>query len=188
MKFNGIIVVIGPETDAIYCDQSISTEYYANICYDPMPQEKIKVHQLDTSEIRLYRKRMKEETEYTHYTEAFIWTTSLLTSRGRLPKGTNLKAKIGLKSWPNLTRVENIPHMMQIAALLHKNTWSLLDITNKSDIPKNYVVAFYNAALALDMIQTDGEIANSAPLDLKMDKDKHKNRSFLSRFLKKITA
>ncbi len=186
MKFSGIIVVIDPETDRIYCDQSIFTGFYANICYEPMPQEKIKVHQLDKSEIRLYRKKMKENDDLTHYIEAFIWTSSLLTSKGRLPKDTNIKTKIGLTSWPNLTRVESIPHMMQIAALLHKNSWSLLEITNKSDIQNNYVVAFYNAALALDMIQSSGEATNSAPLDLKTGGNK--NRNFLSRLLKKLTA
>ncbi len=186
MKFNGIIVVIDPETDRIYCDQSIFTEYYANICYEPMPQEKIKVHQLDKSEIRLYRKKMDENTELTHYTEAFLWTASLLTSRGRLPKNTNMKNKIGLTAWPNLTRVEKIPHMMQIAALFNKNTWSLSELTTKSGIQKNYVTAFYNAALALDMIQTNGEVTDSVPLNLKTSNNN--NRSFLSRFLKKLTA
>lgn len=186
MKFNGIIVVIDPETDRIFCDQSISTEFYANVCYEPISQEKIKTHQLDKSEIRLYRKKMKENAELTHYIEAFVWTSSLLSSRGRLPKNTNIKTKVGLTSWPDLTRVENIPHMMQIAALFHKNTWSLLEITSKLDIQKNYVVAFYNAALALDMIETGGEVVNSTPLDLKTGDNK--NRSFLSRLLKKITA
>jgi hypothetical protein len=186
MKFSGIIVVIDPKTDRIYCDQTISTTYYANICYEPLARDKIKVHQLDQSEIRLYRKKMKEDAEHTHFTEAFIWTSSLLTSRGRLPKNTNIKTQLGLKTWPDLTRVENIPHMMKIAALFHKNTWSLLEITKKSDIQQNYVIAFYNAALALDMIETDGEAADSAPLNLKTSGNK--NRSFLSRFLKKITA
>jgi len=186
MKFNGFIIVIDPELDRIYCDRDISSDFYANICYELIPLEKIKVHQLDKSEIRLYRKKMKEDAVHTHYIEAFIWTSSLLTSRGRLPKNTNMKNKIGLTSWPNLTRVEAIPHMMQIAALFHKNTWSLFELINKSDIQKNYVIAFYNAALALDVIQIDGETTNSTPLDLKTNNKKH--RSFLSRFLKKLTA
>ena len=187
MKFHGIIVVIDPESDRIYCDQSISTEYFANLCFEPMVKEKIKAHKLDKSEIRLYSKKINENTENTYDTEAFIWTLSLLTSRGRLPKNTNTKAKIGLINWPNLTRVEQIPHMMQVAALFHKDTLSLLDIANNSGISKNYVIAFYNAVLALDMIKIDEEAEHySAPLDLKTGGNKNKN--FFSRFIKKITA
>ncbi len=186
LKFTGIIIVIDPETDRIYCDQSIFTEVYANVCYEPIVPEKIKIYDLDASELRLYRKKMDEDTELTHYTETFIWTTSLLTARGRLPKNTNLKSKLSLAAWPDLTRVEKIPHMMQIAAIFNMNNWSLLEIFNKSGISKEYVLAFYNAALALDMIENHETIISSESLDLK--KTDNKNRNLFSRFLKKITV
>ncbi len=186
IKFKGIITVIDPESDLIYCDQDIFTEFYANICHEKIDKSKVKIHQLDTSEKRLYSKKMKEENELTHSTEAFIWTTSLLTSKGRLPKNTKINGKVGLSSWPDLTRLESIPNMMQIAALLNKDEWSLSEIINKSGIAQKHVIAFYNAALALDMIENN-VTAKSATLDLKSAK-KNNNRSFFSKLLNKITA
>jgi hypothetical protein len=186
VKFMGIITVFDPEEDLVYCDQNIFTEFYANICHEKIDKNKVKIHQLDTSEKRLYSKKMREEDELTHSTEAFIWTTSLLTSKGRLPNKTNVNGKVGLSAWPDLTRLESIPNMMQIAALFHKDAWSLSEIIKKSGIAQKHVIAFYNAALALDMIENNGT-AKSATLDLKSGK-KNNNRSFFSKLLNKITA
>ena len=187
MKVNGMIIVINPESDLIYCEQSISSKQYSDFCYEPMVSNKIKVHKLDESETRLYNKKMDENVEYTHLTESFVWTTSLLTSRGRIPKGTNLKEALGLTTWPNLTRVESFPNMMQIAALFNKGTWSLLEITKKSDIPKNHVVAFYNAALALNIIESNGKSKASAKPNFN-NGNKKKSGSFFSRILSKLTT
>ena len=186
MKFNGIILVINPEADLIYCDQEVTSEFFAAVCYEPINKDKIKIHRLDTSEIRLYSKKMETEDDYTHSAEAFIWTTSLLTSRGRLPKNTNLKAQAKLKFWPNLTRLENIPNMMQVGALFHKPSGNLTDIISKSGLPQKYVIAFYNAALALDMIDNSGTISSSASPDTK--NENNKKRGVFSRLLKRVTA
>ena len=77
----------------------------------------------------------------------------LLTSRGRLPKDANITNKIGLKTWPNLTRLELVPHAMHMAAAFSKHPGSLLEISKWLKIQQRYVFAFYNAALYLDMIE-----------------------------------
>ena len=187
LKFNGIIIVIDHSVGMIYCDLSIYTDLYASACYETINQELIKVHNLDASEIRLYRKKMKEESEYAHSIESFIWTTSLLTARGRLLKYTEIDKKIGLKYWPNLTRLEQIPHAMQIAAVFYKQPGSLLEVSRWLNIEQRYIFAFYNAAHTLKMIELDPK-KTTGSLNFDNAKTVSKNRGFFSRLLKRITS
>ncbi len=186
LKFKDIIVVIDPKTDSIYCDESIFSDYYANICHAPINKNDIKIHQLDESEIRLYRNKIEAGDENAHSMESFIWTTSLVTHQGYLPVATDINKKIGLKYWPNLTRLESVPHAIQIAAIFHKYSKSLSEVTNEMDIPKKYIIAFYNAALSLDFIELDGRKLPSTSTTV--DSKPNKNRGFFSRFLKRLSA
>ena len=187
LKFSDTVIVIDIETDTIYCDISIYDNSYAEICFDTIDQTTIKIHSLDTSEIRQYRKLGDEEVNLAHSIEAFIWTTSLLTSRGRLPKGTNTQKVVGLKHWPNLTRLEKIPNVMQIAAIFYKHPGSLANIPLWLNINKNYIYAFYNAVLYLNMIESDENIKASSSLKNGAFK-KTKNSGFFSRLLKRINT
>lgn len=186
LKFKKIMIVIEPATDRIYCNHSIYSSEYANACFETLEKDKMKTHELDTSEIRLYRKKMQTEKDNTHTFEAFIWTTSLLTSRGRLPVGTDFNQNLELKYWPNLTRVENTPHMMQVAAMFHKQSSSLEKAPKDLGIPQKYVFAFYNAALSLDIIKS-GASDNNSP-SAENDEGMDKNKGFFSRLLKRISS
>jgi len=185
LKFKNIIIVIDIKQEAVYCDFSLMDEEYAEICFNIVDPSIIKIHTLDKSEIRLYRKKMIEEPKNTHSFEAFIWTTSLLIARGRLPENTDINQKIGIKYWPNLTRLESIPHAIQIAAALKKHPGSLLEVPRWLNLPQSAVFAFYNGALALDIIERDQQKLNSLK-DLNKKSNK-KNRGFFSRLLKRIT-
>ena len=188
IKFNNILVVIDPETDSVYCDESIFSKYYADVCHGSTNKTDIKVHNLDASEIRLYRNKIKAGSKRAHSIESFIWTTSLVTHCGYLPVGTDLNKKLDLKSWPNLTRLENIPHSIQIAAIFQKHSKSLAEITKELDIPKKYIISFYNATLSLDFI-TRASSAYSAPISpAKSVSKENKGRGFFSRFIKKLNT
>ena len=187
LKFKGHIIVVDHANDFIYCDHSIYTNQYAELCHNPIDAENIKVHELDSSEIRLYRKKAEEEPEHAHSIESFIWTTSLLTSRGRLLKYTDINKKVGLKYWPNLTRLELIPHAMQIAAVFYKHPGSLLEVSRWLKIEQRYVFAFYNAVLALKYIELDGNKLRSSSLDMEATSNT-KRRGFFSRLLKRIKS
>ncbi|HIQ14190.1 MAG TPA: hypothetical protein EYH38_01285 [Leucothrix sp.] len=187
LKFNNIIVVVLPDLQTIYCDTSIYKKPYANICFNPINHESIKIHYLDSSEIRLYRKIINEEVEFSHTFEAFIWTTSLLTSRGRLPQGTNIKKTIALKYWPDLTRIETIPHVMQIAAVFYKHPGCLRDMPDWLGIERRYIFAFYNAALSLKLIELDHKQLSLVARKSNTLK-KTQNRGFFSRLLKRINS
>ena len=187
LKFNGVIIVVIPDSQTIYCDMSIYNGSYAEVCFKPISQENIKIHYLDTSEIRQYRKAITEEPEFSHSFEAFIWTTSLLTSRGRLPHGTDLKRTVAIKYWPDLTRLETFPHIMQISAVFYKHPGSLRDIPTWLGIEQRYIYAFYNGVLSLKLMELDQK-----QLSLQTHKSssfkKNKNRGFFSRLLKRINT
>ncbi len=187
LKFNNIIIVVLPDLQTIYCDMSIYKSSYANICFNPISAENIKIHYLDSSEIRLYKNIINKEVELAHSFEAFTWTTSLLTARGRLPEGTDIKKRVALKYWPDLTRIETIPHVMQIAAVFYKHPGSLRDLPTWLGIEQRYIFSFYNAALSLKLIELDHKQVSLVARKNNALK-KTQNRGFFSRLLKRINS
>jgi hypothetical protein len=85
-----------------------------------------------------------------------LWQTALETSAGRLPVGVDPAATVYLKQWPNLTRLHRTPHALRIAALWATKGAGLLETAQSLKIAQRHVFAFYNAALALDLITEDG--------------------------------
>ena len=189
LKHDDIIIVIDTEFDSIYSNYTIDSDEYVNFCYETVNPENIKVHALDYSEVRLYRKKMETKLQNTHSIESFIWTTSLLTSRGRLLDNTDTTKPISLKTWPNLTRIENIPYAMNIAAVFSKHPGSLQDIPKWLNIPHRYVYAFYNGVLALEMVEFDSNKFKASKYDINNNPaNSSKERSFFSRLLKRLKA
>ncbi|MEE9327570.1 MAG: hypothetical protein V3U71_09775 [Cocleimonas sp.] len=187
MKYNDIAIVIDRTVDTIYCNHSIRSEEYAEYCYESLDPNRIKVFELDESEIRSYRTKMESSPNMAHSIESFIWTTSLLTSRGRLLTKTDINRTVSLKTWPDLTRLEQMPYTMQIAAVLSKIPASLEEIAAQLQIPQRYVFAFYNGALALDMIEFDPKKFRTSTFSLNDLSKKGKNRGFFGRLLKRLT-
>ena len=186
MKFNGIILVIDPASERIFCDQDVTTEFFASVCHEPMDHDKTKVHKLDESEIRLYNKKMSSENNYMHSVEAFVWTVSLLTSRGRLPQSTPLKARVQLMRLPNFAQLENTPYIAQIAELFKNPKGDLSDILLNSKLPQKYIVAFYNAALAVDVF--DGVKIHIPSQSTLGEKQTNKKQGLFSKLINKVTA
>ena len=85
-----------------------------------------------------------------------LWRAGMETGRGRLPNGVELRTTVYLKHWPNLTRLQRTPHALRIAALWAIRGASLLETTELLHISQRHVFAFYNAALAMDLITEDG--------------------------------
>ena len=184
LKIRSQLFIIDYNRDFVYHDRSIFTDEYAEVCQRTVNPAEIKIHDLDHSEQRLYQQKMIDDAEHCHTIDSFIWTTSMLISRGRLPKGTDINNKVGLKYWPNLTRLEQIPNGMQIAAVFYKHPGSLVEISNWLKIDQRYIFAFYNASLSLGLIELDSKKIRSNP-HLKALPKKNKNRGFFSRLLKR---
>lgn len=94
--------------------------------------------------------------------DATLWKLGMTTSKGRLPVGTDVNKVFYLKCWPNMTRLEHSPFSLRIAALLATRGATLLDTARILDIPQRYVFAFYNAALATDIVTEDGTMVRRA--------------------------
>ena len=86
--------------------------------------------------------------------------------------------------------MELMPHAMQIAAVFSKQPGSLLEISSWLNIEQRYVFAFYNAALALDMIETDSKNLNKSKLSFNAQntKSEKQERGFFSRLLKRLKS
>ncbi len=190
LKHDDFIIVINSDGDSIYCNYALDKEEFANFCFNTVNPDDFKIHELDYSEIKLYQTKSKENPEKAHSFEAFIWTVSLLTSRGRLLEHTDIKKKIGLKIWPNLTRIESFPHVMNIAAVFSKHPGSLKDVPQWLNIPQCYVFAFYNAAVALDMIEFNSNNLKSSKFAFKLNAfpEKNKERGFFGRLFQRLKS
>lgn len=190
IKYNDLIIVLDHSQASIYCNLPVTSDEYSETCFTEIDHKQIKVHDLDYSEVKLYRDKIEDNPDRSHSIESFIWSTSLLTSRGRLPAKTDVTKKIGLKMWPNLTRVELPPNAMQIAAVFSKNPGNLLEISEWIRVEQRYVFAFYNAALSLDMIELDSNKLKKVSFNLgkKNSKNKPEERSFFSRLLKRLKS
>ncbi len=189
IKYNDLIIVIDHSENSIYCNLPVINDEFSEICFSEVEQKNIKIHDLDYSEVRLYRSKIKQNPVRAHTIESFIWSMSLLTSRGRLPKGTDVTKKVGLKVWPNLTRVELPPHGIHIAAVFSKNPGNLLDISEWLNIEQRYVFAFYNAALSLNMIELDSSKMKKPSFSFGKKNSKGKEeRSFFGRLMKRLKS
>ncbi|MBK1724605.1 hypothetical protein [Thiocystis violacea] len=85
--------------------------------------------------------------------ESLLWNAALLASRGRVPLGTDLTAKVRLKRWPNLTRLAVFPSAVRITAFLSRDPVSLIDAARILKIPQRCVFAFFTAADALGLME-----------------------------------
>jgi len=188
LKYNDLVIVIDYTKDKIYCNLLLTDDTYSQICYEEIDTKAVKIYDLDYSEVKLYQTKMNDNPEKAHSIESFIWSTSLLTSRGRLPEGTRVNNKVGLKVWPNLTRLELIPHAMNIAAVFSKHPGSLLEISKWLKIHQRYVFAFYNAAMSLDMIELNSSKLKTSKFnfDKKSSSKDSEQRGFLGRLLKRL--
>ncbi len=81
--------------------------------------------------------------------ESFIWKISLWSSRGRIPDNTDIYKPVFLSEWPNLTRLQQTPHALRIAALIAHEPIALCDVIKELKIPQRYVFGFYSAVNAL---------------------------------------
>lgn len=106
-----------------------------------------------------------------------LWRAGLLTAAGRLPIDLDLSRPLYLKYWPNLTRVAPIPNAARVAALWSARGASITETAQTLGIPQRHVIAFYNGALALDLVTDDGSHIRRA------QRKAGRNRGLLTRLL-----
>ena len=84
--------------------------------------------------------------------DALLWHLSLWSSRGRLPKGTDIESPVFLRRWPNFTRFLETPNAMRIIALWARQPASLTDTLEALNVSQAETFALFSAALAVDCV------------------------------------
>ncbi len=170
-----------PELNLVYSTLNVRSDRFADLCSTPIQTGQIALHIPSSSELASLEQHANNNVDALLDLEAFVWVSSLLTARGRLARGIDINRKLVLKHWPNLTRVEQFPHSMRIAALWGQRPGTLFDIANALNIPQRYVFSFYTAANTLNLFELDQTKLKSR------EKEKPKeNRGLFSRLLKRL--
>ena len=174
-------VLIRPEVSYVYSSIDIRSDKFASLCNNPLQTGEIALHIPGGAELEQLEKQAENDADATLDLEAFVWVSSLLTAKGRLARGVDINQKVALKHWPNLTRFEQFPHIMRIAALWNQRPSTLFDIAKALNVPQRYVFSFYTAANTLNLFELDQTKLKSR------EKEKPKeSRGLFSRLLKRL--
>lgn len=82
-----------------------------------------------------------------------LWRLAIWTARGRVPLGTALEAPVGLRGWPNFTRLQRPPHAMRIIAQWQARPLPLLDTAQLLAVPCRAVFSVYSGCAALGLVE-----------------------------------
>jgi len=122
---------------------------------------------------------------HSYSIESFVWRISLWSSRGCLPGSVDVNTAVYLNAWPNLTRLQNFPHAMRIAALLTQKPVVLRDIPRQLNISQRYVFSFISAVQALGMLRISQRKVDQT-FDLPAEQKKPAPRSLLKKLLGRL--
>ncbi len=129
---------------------------------------------------------VKSLEDLTTNMDSFKWIVSLWCSRGRIPQGIDVTQPVYLRQWPNLTRLEMIPHSVQIAALLYEHPRTLIDVANQLGIEQRYVFAFFSACKSITL--SDVSRREVDKLFVYEQQAEIKNKSILSKLLGRLAG
>ncbi len=155
-------ILLQPESNLALTN--LSDNMLRSRCLLPIAQHQILVDYPDESVID----RLHSEARTPQDIDYLLWKVTLMSSRGRLPLGTNIDSVIELKQWPNMTRLLAIPQFLRIAALWTKSPSPLNKTVEALNIEAHYVRAFFSACFALELIHVlstsdDHEITHNTP-------------------------
>ncbi len=140
-----------------------TSEKYQALCTTKIMPGQISLHILNDDESNTAKAQLATHKTTAYNLEAFVWSTCLLSSQGKLTHRYDAKKVYLLTSWPNFTRLEQFPFAMNIAALWNYEPSTLPDIARKMDISENYINAFFNGANGLSLFEENPEkITNKA--------------------------
>lgn len=174
-------ILLLPNLNLAYTSFDLDSDHFATLCNTPIQANKVHLHTPIAAELPALEQAYLADKEHTHDLESILWTVSLLASHGRLNRDANINQRWVLKHWPNLTRVENIPHVMRISAAWQQRPGTVFDVAKWLDIPQRYVFAFYTAASVLGLMAID-----EGKVEYQEKEAPKKNRGLFSRLLKRL--
>ncbi len=132
----------------------------------------------------------ENKPDYQQQLCAFIWKLSLWTARGRLPKGIDLDSPVSLNSWPNFTRLVQIPHALRISAYWIEGPKTLRSMAESLFIEQRYLFSFFTATYMTGRSSVVTKDTENIKTKIKEDKIQkvEGNKGLLSRLIKKLTS
>lgn len=185
LNFPKARIYVLPEIHRVFCGINIYEDEFLDLIKSCTISEGGKMHILSTQEIHELNDMISQQASALYDMEAFVWTSTLLSAQGGLPRTLDPKKVVGLKHWPSLTRLENFPHAMPIAAQWSSTSMNAFDVAKSLNIPQRYVFSFYNATNSLGLIEQDPEkliTKKSVP------RSKDAPRGLFSRLLKRLVG
>ena len=185
LNFPDARIYVLPEIHRIFCGIDTQDSEFTELISACNVKDGGKMHILSTREIHELNDMISQQASALYDLESFVWTSTLLSAQGSLPRALDPGKSVGLKHWPSLTRLENFPHVLPIAAQWSASAMSAFDIAKSLNIPQRYAFSFYNAANSLGLIEQDPDKlinTQSAP------RPKDAPRGLFSRLLKRLVG
>ena len=176
-------LVIFPELGQIFTSMDSRADEFALLCKMPIATNQLLIHTPVGYELTELLEQVKQKPEFCVDLEGFVWAVTLLTAQGRVQQGADLSQKIALIAWPNMTRLEQFPHIMRIAALWTHRPGSVFEIAHALAIPQRYVISFYTAANNLNLFELDQTKLKAQTTTKEPPKE---NRGLFARLLKRL--
>jgi len=155
LNFPQTKIYVLPEVHRVFCTVAIDHPEFIQLISACNSGDGGKMHILSTPEIHELNDLILQKNDALYDLESFVWTSTLLSAQGVLPRELDPNKHVGLKHWPSMTRVELFPHVMPIAAQWSTSAMSAFDVAKSLNIPQRYVFSFYNAANTLGLIEMD---------------------------------
>jgi hypothetical protein len=173
-------MILIPKQNQIVCGCELNDNQLRTMTLLPLSNSQLRMTTLSEAEIILSddHNQLIERS-----LDKFLWRVALWTSRGRVPKGTDLYKKVVLLHWPNFTRLIVTPYALKISALWMAQPHSLLETAKILEIPQRYVFAFFSAARAIQLAFVDRRIERRISQSISTSSTK---RSIFQRLLARL--
>ena len=143
-----------PGVNRVYASETLGSVAAVRATFAPLGGGDARVTHHAGGAMRALLERVRAHARSGYTLDAFAWLCALMSSRGRLPAGLDRAAPVRLRRWPNLTRLEPVPHAIELAAHWVAAPVSIEALTRTAGVEPRFVHAFHNAASALGLFET----------------------------------
>lgn len=169
-------IVFFPESNLLFT--TFDPYHLKQVCSEPLHRSEVSTHILGDRESLVLEDQISGGKLVN--ADTFLWSMSIWTSLGRLPRDFDINMPVTLKHWPNLTRLPPTPHAMRIASLWSQRAVTLEETAKLLEIPQRCVFVFFNAANALGRLRFVPGAKSQGGLT------SNKNRGLFSKLLHKV--
>jgi len=148
-------------------------EKYLNLDFNSVELKEISSEQLNE-----YSKNMPVAA-----LNGILWRCALACSNGKLLPGHSENTPVKLTSWPNFSRQGFKPDYFKLAAIMAKHYISLMELNRQTQIPFKEIADFYNAAFAVDIIET---VTDKSKLEKTATIKSSQNKSILKKLAQRL--